>query len=72
MNMSSVSPAPASSSMVPTNAIPASATNATAIASNKTQPMPYAKPASSTPGFEGIFTITGLMAITYFVLGRKQ
>ena len=29
-------------------------------------------PAGKTPGFEGIFAITGLMAVAYLVLGRKQ
>jgi hypothetical protein len=28
--------------------------------------------ATKTPGFEGIFAITGLMAVAYLVLGRKQ
>jgi len=29
-------------------------------------------PAQSQPGFEGIFAITGLLAVAYLVLGRKQ
>lgn len=46
----------------PTTA-PANGANATSTA----QPSPY-----TAPGFEGIFAVTGLMAIAYIVLGRKQ
>jgi hypothetical protein len=31
-----------------------------------------AAPAGKTPGFDGIFAITGLMAVAYLILGRKQ
>ncbi len=56
---------------------PAVETNATAekvaaakeAAANKTA---EAAPAKSQPGFEGIFAITGLLAVAYLVLGRKQ
>jgi len=45
------------------------AANATA---NATKAAAAAAPAGKTPGFEGIFAITGLMAVAYLVLGRKQ
>jgi uncharacterized surface protein with fasciclin (FAS1) repeats len=46
------------------------ATPATGAAANATQaPAPAA---TKTPGFEGIFAITGLMAVAYLVLGRRQ
>ena len=39
---------------------------------NATRPANVTKPAAKpTPGFEGIFAITGLMAVAYLVLGRK-
>jgi len=41
--------------------------NATAAPANATKPA-----ATKTPGFEGIFAITGLIAVAYQVLGRKR
>jgi len=38
---------------------------------NETKPAETPAPAQQ-PGFEGIFAITGLMAVAYLVLGRKQ
>jgi S-layer protein (TIGR01567 family) len=52
-----VAPAKENVTPAPANATPANAT-------------PAAKPAA--PGFESIFAITGLMAVAYLVLGRKQ
>ena len=58
----------------------AAASAAAAPAANATKPANVTKPANATapaaatktPGFEGIFAITGLMAVAYLVLGRKQ
>ena len=36
------------------------------------QTMPYVQEAAKYPGFEGIFAITGLMAVVYLVLGRRE
>jgi hypothetical protein len=30
------------------------------------------KPAEEQPGFESIFAITGLLAVAYLVLGRRE
>ena len=53
------------------------AANQTKAAANETKAAAKATanataPAGKTPGFEGIFAITGLMAVAYLVLGRKQ
>ncbi len=49
------------------------ATEAAAKPANATTPANATAPAATkTPGFEGIFAITGLMAVAYLVLGRKQ
>ncbi len=56
--------APANVSITgPTNVTNITVTNTT----NVTQPAPY-----SSPGFEGIFVLTGLLAVAYLVLGRKR
>jgi hypothetical protein len=77
--------APAEAANVTTEAKPA-AENVTAPAA-ATPAAEAAKPANATaekpanatapaaakqPGFEGIFAITGLLAVAYLVLGRKQ
>jgi len=31
-----------------------------------------AEPAKTEPGFESIFAITGLLAVAYLVLGRRE
>ena len=50
---------------------PVTTTNVTANATAST-PAPAPAPAKSQPGFEGIVAITGLFAVAYLVLGRKQ
>jgi len=39
---------------------------------NETKPAAETPAPAKQPGFEGIFAITGLMAVAYLVLGRKQ
>lgn len=64
--------------VTPVNVTPAMVANET---ENVTAPAPAAPanvtpaaptPVKPTPGFEGLFAITGLMAVAYLVLGRKQ
>jgi len=49
------------------NVTPANVTPANVTPTNETAPE-----APKSPGFESIFAITGLMAVAYLVLGRKQ
>jgi len=56
-------------SLTPSYVAPTNVTSA-----NVTAPAaaPVTAQARKTPGFEGIFAITGLLAVAYLVLGRKQ
>jgi len=70
-NVTAPAPAPAkNATATPNVTAPAknATPNATAPAKNATTPAPAPK----APGFEGIFALTGLMAVAYLVLGRKQ
>jgi len=68
-------PAPAPENVTapaPVNVTPEKAPEVPAAANvtNVTKPVEQPKPV--TPGFEGIFAITGLMAVAYLVLGRRK
>jgi len=66
-NVTAPAPAPVTPVETPAPA-PAENKTVTPAPTNATTPAP----ATKTPGFESIFAVTGLFAVAYLVLGRKQ